>query len=66
MTSIGSLLDAIEWKLVSSTLETGGLPYVKHEGVLNLGGATLRVYQLSNGQRIISSEDLERLFEERP
>ncbi len=39
------------------------LPHVTHTGVLDIGGFQIHIYQLSNGQRIILAEDLERFIE---
>ena len=41
----------------------GGLPYVTHEGTLEVGDFTFHVYQLSNGQRIIPCDEVEKFFE---
>ncbi len=39
------------------------VPYPTHEGVLNLDGkCDIKVYQLSDGQRIIDLESLQRFF----
>jgi hypothetical protein len=38
------------------------LPWVTHEGTIKAPGKTLRVYQLSDGQRIINAEDVEAFF----
>ena len=40
----------------------GGLPYVTHAGTLRVAGHELRVYQLSDGRRVIDGADLERFF----
>ena len=36
--------------------------YATHEGVLNIGEAQLRVYQLSDGRRVLDAEDIHRVF----
>jgi hypothetical protein len=60
---IEMMIDGLVWREVHSTLDHGDdLPFVTHEGTLELQGITLRVLQLSNGQRVIDSEDLDRLF----
>jgi len=58
---IDMMLDAVEWKPAPEQ-EPGDLPHVTHEGVLRLGDISLRVYQLSSGQRVISEQDLADLF----
>ena len=35
---------------------------VTHAGVIVVGGHELRVYQLSDGRRVIDGDDLERFF----
>lgn len=39
------------------------LPYVTHEGELDIAGIKLRVYLLSDGRRVTKKEDLARFFE---
>lgn len=56
-----NLLDGVEWRRVEyrpNPPDDDGLPYVTHEGVLQLCGRMLRCYQLSTGQRVIDGEDL--------
>lgn len=57
------MLDKVEWKRIyaSTTLNTH-IPYATHEGILNIGGIELKVYQLSTGQRVIAEEDLIKFF----
>lgn len=38
------------------------IPTVVSESTINLGDHTLRVYHLSNGQRVIDAEDVGRFF----
>ncbi|MCK9458281.1 MAG: hypothetical protein M0R80_01355 [Proteobacteria bacterium] len=58
------LLDGVEWEsLPAEPPELDGeVPFATHRGVLDLGGVKLKVYQLSDGQRVIDAEDLEALF----
>lgn len=56
------MLDAVEWTPIPNTFATVGIPYATHEGSLEIGETSLRVYQLSNGQRIIDGEDFEAFF----
>lgn len=44
----------------------GSLPYATHEGELEIGGTVLKVFQLSDGRRVIEAESLARFFWERP
>lgn len=39
-----------------------GLPYVTHEGLMKIGDTELRVYVLSDGQRVIDVEDADKFF----
>jgi hypothetical protein len=39
-----------------------GLPVVTHQGVLAVGGHELRVYQLSDGRRVVAADDVHRFF----
>lgn len=38
------------------------LPYVTHEGELYVGECVFRVYQLSNGHRVLDAEDVHHYF----
>jgi hypothetical protein len=39
------------------------VPQVTHDGEVNIGGLTIRVCDLENGQRIIPTEDFEAFLE---
>ena len=41
---------------------TTDLPFVTHEGAIEFEGHRLRVYQLSNGVRVIDADDVEQMF----
>lgn len=41
-----------------------GLLHATHEGVLEIGELTIRVWQLSDGQRVLDAGDVERFFGE--
>lgn len=53
------ILDAIPWEPVPRPPAPGedGLPYVTHKGIMVIGDLRMRVYTLSDGQRIINGED---------
>ncbi len=69
-TPIDRLLDAIEWRELNPNAtwherieaELGEVPKATHEGTLDILGCSLRVYQLSDGRRVIAAEDLERFL----
>jgi hypothetical protein len=64
-TPIEQMLDTIKYTPVTreKTDETDrGLPFVTHEGVLDLGVCKFKVFVLSNGERVINKEDLEKFF----
>jgi hypothetical protein len=57
------LFGEIEWKeLPAPEHGEDGLPYATHEGTMQIGGVELRVYQLSDGQRVIDVDDAAKLF----
>lgn len=58
------LLDSLEWNDVErSTFSTNDtLPYATREATLEINGLSVRVYQLSDGRRIIDAEDLSELL----
>lgn len=61
-TPIEAILDKLDWNPVDPPKEITHLPYVTHSGVMNIAGQSLNVHMLSNGQRIIPAEDIERFF----
>ena len=69
-TPIDRLLDAVTWRELNPQgtwkdrldNELAETLVATHEGTLDIMGHSLRVYQLSDGRRIIACEDLERFF----
>lgn len=62
-TPIETMLDQVELTPVEYTGgSTEGLPYVTHEGKMQIGDISLTVYVLNTGQRIIPAEELEAFF----
>lgn len=60
---IEKLLDELEYKPVENAAPgPGSVPYVTHEGKLQLGEVTLSVYVLNNGVRIIPEEEIKKYF----
>jgi len=61
-TPIEIMLDKVQWKPLktdnSVELVNTGYPVATHSGVLKIGEIELKVYQLSNGQRVIDQEDI--------
>lgn len=67
MTQFERLLDSLDWKpLPPIEGDDGGeiLPHATHEGILELCGHKLKVFQLSDGNRVIEAEDLNNFFRE--
>jgi hypothetical protein len=57
------ILDRIEWTPDDPPDDNpDGLPTVTHHGILKIGDVSLRVYQLSDGNRVIDGEDFEAFF----
>lgn len=57
------LLDAVEWTPGERPTDCNPeLPWATHNGVLRLGGFELRVYQLSDGRRVIDADDMNTFF----
>lgn len=61
---IEMMLDGVEWKPFESA-PTGelNLPYVTHQGELEIDTLKLTVYQLSDGQRIIPEDQMIVFFQ---
>lgn len=68
MKPIDVLLDAVEWKPLPRSeigrvpIKIEEVPVATHSGVLRLGAISVRVYQLSDGKRVIAEEDMDLLF----
>lgn len=63
-TPIEIMLDQVEYKPTGAVPNTEGLPYETHTGTLKLGEMELDVSVLNTGQRVISSDALEKFFGE--
>lgn len=63
MTPILRLLDGVAWQpLPEPDVSEDGLPYATHSGTLELGGQSLRCYQLNDGQRVFEAADIAAFF----
>jgi hypothetical protein len=67
-TPIDTILDALEYQEAEYTerdaiTSEAGILHVTHEAVLKVGDKNLRVYILSDGERVIDAEDLEKFFD---
>lgn len=61
---IEMILDQVQWAAVPEDFQIqDGLPYVTHEGILNIAGLKLNVLQLSNGHRVIPEAEMQKFFE---
>jgi len=63
-TPVEIMMNGVDWEEVSDMTPGfhDGLPYVTHQGVLQIGDFSLRCYQLDDGRRIFAAEDIEQLF----
>ena len=61
-TPIEKMLDELDYKPTNSTPNKEGLPYVTHEGKMQIGDMTITVFVLNTGQRIIPADELEKFF----
>lgn len=59
-------MDQVNWAEVhhntDPALVSDTLPHVTHSGFLKIGSIELRVYQLSDGNRVIDGQDLIDFF----
>ena len=62
-TWIDILFDAVAWLPVETPEHSGEIPHTTHEGVLKIGDSSLKVYTLSDGQRIVDADDMHELFD---
>lgn len=57
-----SVLDSVQFTAVPPPPEPGDLPFVTHEGVLEIAGHRLRCYRISDGRAIIHEDDFHAFF----
>jgi len=61
------LLDALNWTPIPKheigEPGTADMPHATHEATLEIMDHRLRVYRLSNGQRVIDAKDFEKFCE---
>ena len=57
-----SILDGVKFTAVPPPPEPGDLPFVTHEGLLDIAGHQLRCYRISDGRAIINAEDMQEFF----
>lgn len=57
-----SMIDSVVKPVENPVKGDGSLPYITHEGILEIGEKKLRCYILNNGMRIFDSEDVENFF----
>jgi hypothetical protein len=64
LTPVQVFLDSLEWTPVENDARpvNDGVPYVTHQGEFKVGEDTFKVYQLSDGQRVIDAGDVEDFF----
>lgn len=61
-TPIEAILDKLEYTPTNAEPNKEGLPYVTHEGTLQLGEISIKVCLLNTGRRIIPEDELKRAF----
>jgi hypothetical protein len=65
-TPIDAMLDLVKWEPINADQENypdeNSLPIATHRGLLRIGDYQLEVFQLSNGERVISKQGLDDLF----
>lgn len=52
------IMQNVVWEVCDPPKETkNGIPYVTHEGVLEMMGKRMRCFRLSNGEAVFEAED---------
>jgi hypothetical protein len=59
---IDILLDDVKWEPIVGSFVDSSIPFATHQGLLKIGELQLKVYQLSDGQRVLDMADVERLL----
>lgn len=66
MDRITALMSSVKWERVNINLTEAqkgkSENYVTHQGILTIGPASIRVYQLNDGSRILDKDDADRFF----
>lgn len=62
MTPIEKMMEMVEWRETGAVGDQSGLPWATHEGVFQIGEASLRCYRLNTGQAILNAEDMQAFF----
>ena len=57
-----SILDRVNFTEVPPPEAPEGLPFVTHEGIMNIAGHCLRCYRISDGRAIIDVDDFNSFF----
>lgn len=61
--AVSTMLDKLTWEVVAQPdTNPDGIPFVTHEGILDLCGLKIRVVQLNTGERIFPEEEIAKLF----
>jgi hypothetical protein len=61
-TPIEAILDSLEYVPTNAQPNEEGIPYVTHEGVLQLGEISIKVCVLNTGKRIIPEDEWKRVL----
>lgn len=61
---IEMMLDGVVWTAMGEDhpARDDSVPYATHEGVLEIGGHSLRCYRLSTGQAVFNADDINGFF----
>lgn len=59
---IEKMLDQVDFKPVKEKPIKSDLPHVTHTGILKIGEIEIEVCVLSNGKRIISEKEMEKVL----
>lgn len=60
--AVDAMMETVVWEPTQLPEGPQDLPYVTHEGVLEIDKFKIRVIQLNTGQRIIPEEEIEKFF----
>jgi hypothetical protein len=61
-TPMEAMLDSVSFIPTNLEKPESDLPYVTHTGVLKIGNISIEVLVLSNGQRVITEEEMNKFF----
>ncbi len=56
--NITDMLEGVDWRPIEALNVVGTEVYATHQGFIQVGDSSLRVFKLSNGERVFDADDI--------